>query len=369
MINLNDILISGYYGFKNSGDDTLLLAIIQDLTKYKPDVKIAVLSKTPAETAKMYNVKAVNRLNPFAVILNIIKTRLLLSGGGTLIQDGTSTKSLFYYLFIIETAHIFGKKVMLYSNGIGPLTDKHRKITAKILNKTDIITLRDEASLQELASLGVTKPKIILTADPAFDIKCKNAQKGAYMLKKAGISEGEDFVCVSVRSCKGMSESFTDDLCKAADYICEKYHAKIVFLPMQAARDNAISHEISQKMKNKSYILEGISDIDTMLSVIARAKLCIGMRLHSLIYAVSSCVPSIGLVYDVKVAGFMDYIGQRYYLENISDGALVDMIDECMQKNEQIRNEISQNLTKLRELAESNARYATELLEKRGRGL
>ena len=95
---MNDILISGYYGFKNSGDDALLQAIVNDLKEYKSDVKLTVLSNSPEETERIYKIKAVSRLNPFSVIGAILKSKMLLSGGGTLIQDRTSTKSLIYYL-------------------------------------------------------------------------------------------------------------------------------------------------------------------------------------------------------------------------------------------------------------------------------
>ena len=95
---LSDILILGYYGFKNSGDDTLLLSIIQQLKKHDETLKLCVLSQTPEETKAKYGVNAVKRNNPVALIKALLSCKMLLVGGGTLIQDGTSTKSLLYYL-------------------------------------------------------------------------------------------------------------------------------------------------------------------------------------------------------------------------------------------------------------------------------
>jgi polysaccharide pyruvyl transferase CsaB len=369
VIDLSDILISGYYGFKNSGDDALLLAITQDLKKYKKDVDLAVLSRAPRETAEVYKVKAVNRMNPFAVIFNIISCRMLLSGGGTLIQDGTSTKSLLYYLAIIKMAHLFGKKIMLYSNGIGPLREEHREMTKKVLNKADIITLRDPASKAELEMLGVDKPRIILTADPAFDLECRRPQEGAEILKELGLREEDKFVCISVRKWKGTGKNFCIEIAKTADYLVEKYGYKILFLPMQPAKDYEISQEIRKLMKNDSVCIDKQADIDTVLSVIGRADLCIGMRLHSLIYAAGCAVPVIGLVYDVKIAGFMDYINQKYYLdaETIRCEDLKEMADECILNIEKIKLEIEDNLEELKKKAELNAEYAIELLKREGK--
>lgn len=363
---MSDILISGYYGFKNSGDDALLLAIVHDLKKYKNNVKVEVLSKTPEETSEIYGVKAVNRMNPFAVLGAVLRCRLLLSGGGTLIQDGTSTKSLIYYLTIIKTAHFFGKKVMLYSNGIGPLRDEHKKMTKKVLNRADIITLRDEMSLKELESIGVDKPKIILTADPAFDIECgDNAEE---LLNGLGILKNEKYICVSVRNRKNMSSEFCGEMAKTMDYLVQKYGYKILFLPMQPEKDRGITKKIQEIMKEKSFCLEDRNEIKDITAVISKAEFCIGMRLHSLIYAADAGVPVIGLVYDAKVAGFMDYIKQRYYLDadDLTSDKLIKMADECILNLDTIKKEIENNLIWLREKAELNAKYAAELLDRKG---
>ena len=159
------IVISGYYGFDNSGDDALLMSIIDNLKKNDDKAEITVLSKNPQKTKLQYSVGAANRYNPFSLIKTIASCDVLISGGGTLIQDATSTKSLFYYLFVIKLAQIFRKKVMLYANGIGPLNSfKNIENTQKILDKVDLITLRDPKSRDELEKIGVTKPKIELTS-------------------------------------------------------------------------------------------------------------------------------------------------------------------------------------------------------------
>ena len=92
-----EILVSGYYGFKNSGDDALLNAIIKDIKRYKESPNIVVLSANPEETARTYRVKSINRINIPSVMKHMKKAEMLISGGGTLIQDRTSTKSLWYY--------------------------------------------------------------------------------------------------------------------------------------------------------------------------------------------------------------------------------------------------------------------------------
>lgn len=357
------ILISGYYGFRNNGDDALLKAIVDDLRKQNPKIFLTVLSKNPKETRRRYCVHAVNRMNPFAVLYALIRCRLLLSGGGTLIQDRTSTKSLLYYLGIIRLAKLFGKKVMLYSNGIGPLREEHVPMTRKVLNRVDLITLRDRAAEEELEKIGVAKPKIFLTADPAFTLLSESAEKGKKLLADCGLDPDRETVCISVRKWKALPEHFCDAIAEAADMLAEQY--QILFVPMQPSKDVAISQEIARKMKHSSAMFLETENVGEMLAVLGNMKLCIGMRLHSLIYAASQSVPVIGLVYDPKITGFMDYIGQKFYLhvDTLSRDALLGQIQKVLEQYDEIRSELSGTSEILRKKAEQNARLA-EMLQR-----
>jgi len=52
-----------------------------------------------------------------------------------------------------------GMKVMIYANGIGPLNkEKNRKLTKKIVNRVDVITLREKLSYEELNNLKIQSP-------------------------------------------------------------------------------------------------------------------------------------------------------------------------------------------------------------------
>ena len=85
---------------------------------------------------------------------------VLISGGGSLLQDVTSKNGILYYLGIIKLAQLLGKKVMVYAQGIGPIREpRNRKLTAKILNKVQAITVRDFESRTELLEMGI--PMII----------------------------------------------------------------------------------------------------------------------------------------------------------------------------------------------------------------
>ena len=362
---MKNILISGYYGFRNSGDDALLLAIANDLRAVFPpsELSLTVLSASPEATEKEYGLRAVNRMNPFSLLFSILHCDLLLSGGGTLIQDRTSTKSLLYYLAVIRLATLFGKKVMLYSNGIGPLREKHRGLTRRALNRVSLITLRDPASRDELSLIGVNKPKILLTADPAFSLLPESTARARALLCGAGLEKEKKTFCLSVRPWALLPDNADRIFAESMDELCRRENAQCVLIPMQPEKDTALCESIRDKMTLPCAILPPCGIRDT-LAVIGECSLCIGMRLHSLIYAVSRGVPVVGISYDPKIAGVMDYMGKKEYFDvkELSQKALCDTAFSLLERAEEFRADDEKRLAALREKARENAILAYRLL-------
>lgn len=361
---MSDILILGYYGFKNSGDDALLLSIIQQLYSKKEDLKCLVLSNNPEETKNIYKVSSVDRNSIIKVISSIAKTKMLLVGGGTLIQDSTSTKSLLYYLFIIAVALLFNKKVMLYANGIGPIKKENEKITRFILNKVDIITLRDKMSVAQLEVLKITKPKIYLTADSAFGLSYDEVDK-SHIYNRYKLLENKKYFCISLRDYKGLCKNFNDYIKTMCQTIYKEFGYIPVFLPFQPIKDTKICQDISSCLSIPFVVADSQCDISQLLSLIKNSELMVGMRLHSLIYSTICNVSCVGLVYDPKVKAFMDYIGQNTYInaESFSPDELIALCTDSINNKEQIKEKLNENLVSLKINAQKNAEYALSLLE------
>ena len=91
---MNKIVISGYYGFANAGDEAMLAAIVKALRSTENSVKLTVISGNPQITAAKYGVASIHRFNPLEIFLSLRSCDLLLSGGGSLLQDVTSKRSL-----------------------------------------------------------------------------------------------------------------------------------------------------------------------------------------------------------------------------------------------------------------------------------
>ncbi len=363
---ISDVIISGYYGFKNNGDDALLSAIIDDLREQIPNIKLCVLSYRPSETTSAYAVEAVNRFNFIKIAKKLRTAKLLISGGGSLLQDGTSTKSLLYYLSIMKIAKHYGTKSMLYANGIGPLVHKNNIArTAKMLSKLDLITLRDPDSLRELESLGVSTENVVLTADPAFNIKPAGEEETTKLLEGFGIDTTKKLFGISVRQWKQHGSEFEKSIAQIADYMQTELGYAPVFINMQYPLDIKISRSIIEKMKTKAYIIGDNMNDTQMLGIINKTDLILGERLHTLIYAAVAGVPFVGIAYDPKIKSFMDYVGQTNYLDidNVSFDTLLEKIKLCTDDNDKTTSSLAQKNTAMQQLAKKNAHLAAELIQ------
>ncbi|MCL2610217.1 MAG: polysaccharide pyruvyl transferase CsaB [Defluviitaleaceae bacterium] len=349
-----DIVLSGYYGFDNSGDDALLKAVIETIRKYKPDTKFLVLSKQPSQTMEEYGVTSINRSDFLTIAKNMRKSKLFIYGGGSLIQDATSTQSLLYYTILLKLAKKAGMKLMVYGNGIGPINKPQNIKRAKdALALCDYISLREEGSFAEIESLGIDTKKVSLSVDPAF------ALEPSY----TNFKNDKDFFIVSCRNWNKNDPYLADKLAHIVRYNSEKYGLEPLYMPMHGD-DKEILMIIMQKAKVRGRML-GIKSVSEMIAIISKARFVIAMRLHTLVYAISTNVPVIGVSYDPKVDYFLAYAGQNLCFDaaNLNFRKLEKSIDYIWENHEKITEDIKINSLRLKKLSEKDAEAAIKLLE------
>ncbi len=365
MLNL---LITGYHGHGNSGDEAILLAMKTNIQKFGDDINIIALSFNPEDTKRIYGIDSVQRFNFKEVLFAILKSDVILSGGGTLLQDSTSTRSLIYYLSIILIGKIFGKKVMLYSNGIGPVHHKYNRfLIGLIVNHVDLITLREEQSFEDLKSLKVTKPKTYVTADPVFSLGGKGIGKEAVqkIFENEKIPTNKKIVGISVRAWE-TSYEYIAGLAKSCDFIYENYGMEILLIPMQFPDDVAISKALISQMKNPAHILTKNYKIEETIGIISATDFIISMRLHTLIFAGVENVPMIGIVYDPKVEYYLNVLGMPsggdIRTEKISHKKIDALMDEMIKNREKYTEILERRVGQLTEKCNLNEKYLLELI-------
>lgn len=280
------VVISGYYGSDNFGDETILKVLIDKLKEEKAD--ITVLSLNPEKTKALHKVNAIKSFDLPKVITTILKSDVLISGGGSLLQDATSVKSLFYYLFVISIAEFFNKKVMIFAQGIGPINNKIGEFWCKkLLKKASCVTVRDDKSLFLLRGWGINAEKVV---DPLF------------ALNLAGSTPTET-VGIQLRAFKGLSETFLQKLAQSVEQ--NFYSKKIQIFSFQDTldKDVCIHFEGMLKSLNPNLQTEVIYNKtpEQLIELMRSLKYMIAMRFHACLVCAKYGIKTLALSYDYKV--------------------------------------------------------------------
>ncbi|GAC1539984.1 MAG: polysaccharide pyruvyl transferase CsaB [Candidatus Velthaea sp.] len=348
-------LLSGYYGFDNLGDEALLEIIVAHLRRRFPGCSVDVLSNDPAKTAATYGVEATPRADIRAVRRAIDRADVVLSGGGGLLQNVTSLRSLLYYAGVIRSALRAKKRTMIFAQSIGPLDFWGKAVVREFCRGVGTATVRDERSRGLLAPL-LPGTHVERTADPVFLF-----EPGATPLDLAAEGLGEDahpLVVVSVRRWQG-AEATAAGVAVTVDRLAEAHGARIAFLPLGGAPDADAATVIIRKCRSTPVLLPAYP-LAQAAQVLSRARMVIGMRLHALIIAARLGVPFVALPYDPKVSALLDDLS--YPLpplfvpgELVPPAAqLIERIDRAWQRCDELAGHLRAVSPQIVQLAERN---------------
>lgn len=356
------ILISGYYGFGNAGDEAMLTAILGALYEREPNAVVTVISGNPARTRETHGVQAISRLAMPRILREVSRCDLLISGGGSLLQDVTSKRSLYYYLGIIRLALWCKKPVFLYAQGIGPLFRPAARNTVRdVLNRTQAITVRDKGSQELLTELGVTTPPIAVTADAVLAMHPGDPDIGRMLMRRYGVCGVAPKIGVSVRQWPGNGQ-YKHKLAQACDELQHRTEGQIIFVPMQYPEDKVAAEDIASAMKKPAVVLDEAYTTAELMGIIGAMDVVIGIRLHALIFAALMGVPSVGISYDPKVDRFLESVGEKAIatIDNVDADALAELTLKRLQQG--ISDTERKQVAILRSRSEATADYALRLL-------
>ena len=309
------ICISGYYGFDNFGDETILKILTSNLKKFSPMPEITVFSSNPDKTAKNLEVKSVNSFKIFDVIKSLKECDYLISGGGSLLQDATSLKSLIYYLSVIIIAQFFKKETIIFAQGLGPLNNKFfAQITFFVLRHCKYITVRDENSYNLLKSHNI---KAVICSDPVWNIEKTNSEK-------------TDAAGIQLRDYKTLTDTFLNNL---AECISKYYGNNEIWL---LSLQNSIDLSVCEKLKEKIHklnpqinikIIEN-TDNNKVIEDISKLNTLIAMRYHANVIAVKNNVKTVPVNYDIKVKK----LAEDFNIECLELNSTKEEMDDCFKK-------------------------------------
>jgi polysaccharide pyruvyl transferase CsaB len=285
-------LLSGYYGKGNGGDEALLATLLQMLPSHVTPV---VLSGNPQETRDRYNVETCDRMALLPVLQTLRSCDALIWGGGSLIQDVTSTISPFYYGGLMALAQKMGLKTVAWAQGIGPLVrPQTRWLARQTFDNCTKVSVRDRTSAALLSDWQIP---CIIAPDPVWALESKPVP-GLWDLPAPRVA-------VTLRSHPQLTETRLANLTRALVDFQKATQAFILLLPFQKSEDLSIAEAIQPHLKDVSKIL-CLEDPQLLKGVFRGVEMAIGMRLHSLIMAASEGCRCFALSYDPKVNRLME---------------------------------------------------------------
>lgn len=317
------VLVSGYIGFNNFGDEAIFYALSNHLKE--KNVVVSALTSSKKETKEKYDVEVYNFKNPSEILKGILSCDFLFSGGGSLLQNKTSSFSLIYYLFIILLAKMFFKKVIIFAQGIEPIKGKFFEfITKTVLKTCDFISVRDLKSQELLKSWKI---KSTLLSDPVYSI-----------LQDRKINENKKGLIVQLRSFEGINEKFLSDL---AQSISKSYQGEIKVLSLQEEYDKNLCLEFIKKLEENNLKAEFINPktIEETIEIINSVEFIISTRLHGLICSSALKTKSFALIYDDKIKTLCDELNlqsieiKNYKKENLAEKLIEFFNNKTFQAN------------------------------------
>ncbi len=342
------LLLAGYFGCGNLGDDAIMLGFIQSLNSATFDV--TVLSGNAEETFRNYGVRSVMRKDLKAVKAAIDEHDCLVFPGGSIFQDVTSVRSVAYYSQLAKIAKGSGKKVAMLAQGVGPLNRfLGKRLAVQAFNSADILTVRDPASAAALKSLGVKK-RVATTADMAF------------LLPRPADGPDQQNFMVSNMPTVGLSprphgkDREIVDLFGGLSRLL--FEAKLipVLIEMDRSEDGPLILEISKQQGGKIPDLRKMQSPMQLQQRLMRMDSLIAMRLHAGVLAATVGVAPLMVSYDPKVEAFAKLMGLGFApsLKGLTSQRLFDRFMEFQKDRETNKKILDRQLAEMTKLARQN---------------
>ena len=353
-----DYMISGYYGCDNFGDNLTLRCLMDHLKGQNGTVLTHDINNTNVPP----NVNKIHRFNLWKIRKAMKKTKVFLLGSGSLLQDSTSNRSLFYYQFITKMAIRYHCKTLLYANGIGPISRKrNQKTTADLLNRVDLITVRDQDSMELLKALKVDRPTH-LTADDAFSYDFTE------LIPHTPVSdaEGKTIVGINFKLDRINTSEGINAIAGALAHLAQKHNFYYYLIPFHVSQDQPQLMELHRLLPEVSYLVEPTAEPHVLVPYVTAGKYHIFERLHGQIMATMLGTPFLPVNYDPKNRSLMAQIGMDVYLLNhneLSQKNIIEAFEKVFEHQDAIRKQLEEYTEDARKHAQKNHLYLQEMIE------
>lgn len=377
------LIFGGWFGSRNAGDEAILVALSGLLSRAFPGSKLFAHSIDPDFTRDVCGITPVFAPQdvPFidrarALYRAYRSMDLFVVSGGTPIFDYYYMSRMFH--FGIPLLH--GIPMVYLGVGLKPIRSWHGKLFYRfVLSRAKYISARDPEVIQHLRAMRVSG-EVALTADSAIDLPFKT-ECASKVLADAGVKPDAPVVGICPIH---LSDNYKDHYhepvasdCRKRSYLALAHVAdslldegkQVVFIPMHRVPpddDREPIRLITQAMRGSAIVIEPPEDPRVVTAILARLDMLVGMRLHSLVLASSQHVPIVSIGFDMKVGGFMRYLGLPRYHQEISEiesARLLETVRECWDARQQVQHHLSETMDRWRGLIRASVEEAASKVD------
>ena len=413
------ILIPNFYSWKNKGDAAIITGMFHALKHHIPNADITLLSSTPEsdqQKCERYNIRVLRNLlvlspkdsspklvKGIKLLLKVLKYSLwsrlwfplnrtekeivnayadtdivVVCGGGLL---GGYDKGSLLQVYGTYFATLLGKPTVIYGQSIDPFGSKLITLTTKfMLNKVDLITVREEISLNYLKAIAI-KPKVILTADASFLVNSISPEESIKLLAEEGILQNQrPLVGITVRAwnfpgtgnANARYGNYIKVITETIEWLISNKNATVIFFPQviypPKDDDTVISTKIASRIGQKQNIRVLTKDYspEELKGIVGQMDLFIGTRMHSSIFALCNAVPAISISYQKKTDGIMKMLGMSDYVLDIANlrlDGVIAAINLALANRDDIKERLKVSIPEMERLALYNAELVKKVLE------
>ncbi|MFH1745067.1 MAG: polysaccharide pyruvyl transferase family protein [bacterium] len=282
---------------KNKGDLGIVLAVQDILKKH---FQGACFFDFPVETLKKADKKIIDKIN---------KQDLLIIGGGGI---------LYRYFLPFDKKIISSIKIPIVIFGIGyiresgskKLNEEEVKSIKLLVERANLVGVRDYYTKIFLIKSGIQKDKINLLGDPAVLL---GEERPKNFKLKSGVKIGLNLNYSGWLGFGPREEDILKAYNEVAHYFQKKYDAQIYYLMHHPGEKNIIGKLDISNMK--------VVDLNAYEQkyIYGQLNLVIGMMLHSCVMAFGAGTPEINVVYDLRNKNFAKFIGCPELTVELSD--------------------------------------------------
>ena len=344
------LVLAGYFGRGNLGDDAILLGFTRAVQDLPYDLR--VIAGSPDLLMREYGLPAVGHVDFNAIRDVIEECDAVVFPGGSIFQDVTSVRSVAYYANIVKVAKRANKKVVMLGQGIGPLNRfLGRWYASAALGAADAIAVRDRESISALKALGVESlPRV--TADMAYMLPVPKHDKDQ---KQFGVGDMKS-VGIAARPLGRDRGKHVVKLFSELLRILFENGWVPAMIEMDREIDRPLLDKIGKEHGGKVPEIRGLTHPVQLQQRFLRMDAVIGMRLHAGILATTVGVPAYMVSYDPKVNAFTNAMGYSTPLniENATAESLFDGFKAFMKDRDKLVTNIKRKRDELATQAQEN---------------